>query len=145
MTVDYIKEIFLKPRVQGLAIFIFGLVCLPLFKLASAGVSVTSNYAWLTGGAMLLFYAVLNNLMVLTAAHLGKYIQESLLVFIVMLIALSLVAYAVSGKSIFEAGSYRSIYVVLVVGHLTLLAVSIFIRTVINYIKEKDKQIHGDH
>lgn len=135
----------LKPRAQGLTIFIFGLICLPLFKLASAGVAVTANYAWLTGGAMLLFYAVLNNLMVLTTEHLVKYIQESLLVFVGMMLGLGLVAYAVSGKTIFEAGSYRSIYIVLVVGHFTLLAIGIFIRTIINYIKEKDKQIHGDH
>lgn len=145
MTTESIKKLFLKPRIQGLAIFAFGLLCLPLFKLASAGISVTTNYAWLTGGAMLLFYAVLNNLLILTAENLIKYIQESMLVFIGMMLALGLVAYLVSGKGIFEAGSYRSIYIVLIVGHFTLLAVSIFIRTIINYIKEKDRQIHGDH
>ena len=101
----------------------------------------SGTFAWLVSGAMLLFYIVLNAAIAIFSVNFFKYFQQSLVAFGALVVGTALLATATSGLSIKDPShSYRTIYIVLIFGFLTLLALSFLIRSVVDFLNSKDKK-----
>lgn len=109
------------------------------------GKLISSNplFPWLASGACLLFFVVFNNLLAIFSDNFAQYAQRSMISFIAMVIFVGLAAFLVSGISIFDAAPYRTIYIVLIMAYFSLLSVSLLVRQIVDFLKEKDEKMHG--
>jgi hypothetical protein len=107
----------------------------------SGWVTEEPEFFWITSGAFLLLFSVVNTILSLGAEWYFRYLQVSVLSFLVLLIASALFATLFSGVSIFGAGTFRSIYAILLIGYFTLLAVGMFIKFIINWLA-RDEERH---
>jgi hypothetical protein len=120
------------PHRQGLVVLIAGLVFMLVGKFTAS-----PTFPWLTSGAFLLLFVVFNNGLGIFADNFGQYVQQSMPVFVGLLVGLGGLAYLISGISIYEAKSFRTIYVVLIMAYFTLLTLCLLVRQAADYLKDK--------
>jgi O-antigen ligase len=129
-----------NPIQQGVIIFICAILLMIFSKVGSK-----ADFPWLTSGAFLLFFAVANNVQSIFSEHYGRYIQQSVLTFLTLLVGLGFMAYLVSGLTIFneKIKYYRIIYMVLIMAYFTLMALCFVVRSLVDYLRIQDQRNHG--
>lgn len=132
----YIEMNVPAPRRQGIAALALGLTMM----LGGLAFARSPLFPWLVAGACLLLYTVATNLLSIFSDHFGKYFQESLVTFVVLMLALSLPAYLISGLGIRQAGTYRTIFIVLIMAFFVLAALSRLVRNGVDFLLRKDKK-----
>lgn len=132
----YIELKIPAPRWQGIVVFGF----VVLMMLGGKFIAKSPLFPWLTSGACLLLFIVFNNGASIFADHFYKYVQESMMVFIGLLLASGLLAWLISGYTIHEAEPYRTIYIILIMAYFTLCALCLLIRSVVDFLLSKDKK-----
>ena len=68
---------------------------------------------WLVSAAMILLHSIMANIQSILVADFAKYTKESIFSFLFTFIGLGALSTFFSGLSIFDANSYRTIYIVL--------------------------------
>jgi hypothetical protein len=126
------------PPVQAAFIIVISLV-----MMLGGLVFSDPTFPWVVSGAFTLLFLIFNNALGIFADNHFKYIQLSLYSFIVLITSSSLLAYAISGQTIFEEGGInRTIFVVMIMAYFAFLGLTVFIRNIADYLQKRDEQLH---
>jgi hypothetical protein len=121
---------------------ILGLVFIvDIFSVIVAGtntVGVSNRFPWLCAASFMLFFALFNAVLSASAENTGKYWGRSIYSFMGLALGAGLLAWAFSGLTIGEAGSYRWIYLVVTVGYLVFLGMIAMIKNVVNFAQREE-------
>ena len=125
-----------QPLLHAAAFVVLGSVAmLVYFLIARAGGNTPdATVFWLISGALLLLFALLNCATSIGSDKLILHVQKAFLAYGLAMVGLGGAAWLFSGVSIFEAESFRSIYMMLLVAQMTLLAIALFIRSVFAWL-----------
>jgi hypothetical protein len=128
------------PLIQ--AAVILGLVfVVDIFSVIVAGtdtVGVSNRFPWLCAASFMLFFALFNAVLSASAPNTAKYWGRSIYCFMGLAVGAGLLAWAFSGLTIGEAGSYRWIYLVVTVGYLVFLGMIALIKNVVNFAQREE-------
>lgn len=118
------------------AVFIFIL----LGAIVSSGpeTSSSSRWPWLCAASFLLLFSIFNAIMSATSKNLMKYWGRSIYSFAGLAIGSGLLAWAFSGLSIKEAGSYKWIFFVVTFGYLVFLCMIAFMKQIVEYAQKEE-------
>lgn len=112
---------------------------------ASAGLIAAADimkpgirFPWMTAASLMLCFAVFNSVSSLVSASMVKYWGRSVYAFMGLATANGLLAWAISGLSISQAGSYRWIYVVVTIGYLIFLGMMAFMRSIVEFAQREE-------
>ena len=99
---------------------------------------------WVVLCGMILFFALVNSVLSFGAADGNKYWLQSIISFAVLLVFGGLMAWAISGVPIGEAGSVKWLYFVLTFGYLVFLSIVNFIKFLVVLAKKQDSNLRGE-
>lgn len=126
------------PPVQ--AIFI---ILISLIMMIGGLIFSDPTFPWVVSGAFTLFFLIFNNALGIFAENHLKYIQFSLYSFILLITSSSILAYLISGQTIFEKGGInRTIFVVMIMAYFAFLGLTVMIRNIADYLQKRDEQLH---
>lgn len=124
--------------VLGLTIIMIGVASL----LPATPYAKTSEIMpWVVVCSMILFFSMLNSAMSFNADNGAKYWLHSMISFGTLLIIGSILAWIVTGISIYQAGSVSWIYKVLTFGYLILMSIVNLVKFLLMLSKQKDEKI----
>jgi len=75
----------------------------------------------------------------------NTYWLHSIISFVILLVVGGLMAWAISGVSINNAGSVRWIYVVFTFGYLVFLSIVNFMKFLVKLAQRQDKRMRGEN
>lgn len=101
-------------------------------------VGVSSRFPWLCAASFMLFFALFNAVLSASAVSTAKYWGRSIYSFMGLALGAGLLAWAFSGLTIGEAGSYRWIYLVVTVGYLVFLGMIAMIKNVVTFAQREE-------
>lgn len=128
------------PLLQAGGILVMVLV-VDVFSVIVSGtntVGVSSRFPWLCAASFMLFFALFNAVLSASAPNTAKYWGRSLYSFMGLALGAGLLAWAFSGLTIREAGSYQWIYLVVTVGYLVFLGMISMIKNVVNFAQREE-------
>ncbi|BDS11987.1 hypothetical protein [Aureispira anguillae] len=131
------KKNIMPPKVQAA---IFGAMIV-VGMLGAAMVAKEPLTIWMMGTSCLLLYSILNNGLSFFANDYKTYLIHSIYGFMFMLIAVIGIGTLCSGLSVFEAGGYRNILIIILIANFIFIAMIITIKGLISVIAEKDKRL----
>ncbi len=120
------------------------LIAVFLFDVAGSAVAagtedvVNNRWPWLCAASFLLFFALFNAIMSATSANLMKYWGRSIYSFLGLAIGSGLLAWAFSGLSIYQAGSYKWIFFVVTFGYLVFLSMIAVMKKVVDFAQKEE-------
>ena len=103
----------------------------------TAGVDMGARFPWTTVAAFMLFFAIFNSVFSLSAKNLNQYRLRSLFSFTLLLIIAGGTAWLVSGLSPTEAGSYKWILTVIIIGYLVFLSIVGLMKTAVEFAEKE--------
>lgn len=106
--------------------------------LGSTGVEFEQRSPWTTAAAFLLFFSALNAVMSIYTKNMDSYWTRSMLSFVGLAAASTLLAQWFSGLSMSEAGSYKWIYIVLTIGYLVFLLILTAMRKIVDFAQKEE-------
>ncbi|NJB85516.1 drug/metabolite transporter (DMT)-like permease [Lewinella marina] len=112
----------------------FGLIISGAGEEGEAG----SRFPWLTAASFMLFFALFNAVLSASAPNTAKYWGRSIYSFMGLALGAGLLAWAFSGITISDAGSYRWIYIVVSVGYLVFLGMISLIKNVVSFAQREE-------
>lgn len=118
-----------------------GVLVMNLIGIAARGtnaIDVTYKFPWMCAASFMLFFAVFNAVFSVTSKSMVKYWGRSIYAFMGLGLGAGLMAWAFSGISIGEAGSYRWIYVVVTFGYLIFLSMVTMMRSVVDFAQKEE-------
>lgn len=127
------------PILQAAIVFVAGLMITLLAKLIHiVGImDIGDRFPWLCAASFLLFFAVFNAILSLSAKDLNNYWTKSMLSFGLLAVCSGLVAWGFSNMGINEAGSYRWIFIVLTFGYLVFLSMMGFMKNIVEFAQKE--------
>ena len=139
---DYRK---FTPVRQGITILVLIIVADLITWVGSGDAGVFSGKAyWINCITFMLVYALFNSLLSLLFKDQNAYWGRSIAVYAGIAILGGLLAYAFSGMTIDEAGSFRWLYLVFTLGYLIFLAIVRTIRKIVAISQRQDKRLRGE-
>jgi len=97
-----------------------------------------AKWPWLCAASFLLFFALFNAIMSATSNNLMKYWGRSMYSFIGLAVGSGLLAWAFSGLSIGNAGSYKWIFFVVTFGYLVFLSMIAFMKQIVEFAQKEE-------
>lgn len=139
----FIDNQFGKGKIPSPIAQVLGIFGVALLMMLAGGFSGSANWSWMVAGAMLMFFALINSVLSIFAAQRMRYYQFSLYGTMFLFIALGGLAQLISGQSIFEgAADNRSIFIVLLLAYFSLMGLAFMLRSLADFMKAKDEEIH---
>ncbi len=99
---------------------------------------VSNRWPWLCAASFLLFFALFNAIMSATSKNLMKYWGRSIYSFLGLAVGAGLLAWAFSGLSIGQAGSYKWIFFVVTFGYLVFLSMVGFMKQIVEFAQKEE-------
>ncbi|MEM9885921.1 MAG: hypothetical protein AAF849_08515 [Bacteroidota bacterium] len=99
---------------------------------------VGDRFPWLCAASFLFMFAIFNSISSLAIKESNQYWGRAIMSFMGLAASSGLVAYLFSGLSIWEAGSYSWIYVVLSIGYLIFLGMMSFMKSVVRFAQKEE-------
>lgn len=129
-----------KPLIQAATIIasVFVVNIGSLLVIATDLISVTNRFPWLNAASFMLFFAVLNSIYSITAKSVPHYWGISMYSFMIVAGVSGLQAWAFSGISIVDAGSYMWIYAVVTFGYLVFLTIMAVLKKVVGFAEKEE-------
>ncbi len=121
----------------GALVAVFVFILLGSLVAAATDDFVTPKWPWLCSASFLLFFALFNAIMSATSENLMKYWGRSIYSFLGLAVGSGLLAWAFSGLSIGEAGSYKWIYFVVTFGYLVFLSMVAFMKQIVEFAQKE--------
>ncbi|MEN0045914.1 MAG: hypothetical protein AAF806_02530 [Bacteroidota bacterium] len=139
-TDDQFLERVCNPIFQAILMFSAGLVVTLIAKALGAAevTEVGERFPWLCAASFMLMFAIFNSISSLAVKETNRYWGRAIMSFMGLAAASGLLAYLFSGLSIWEAGSYSWIYVVLSIGYLIFLGMMSFIKSVVSFAQKEE-------
>lgn len=125
------------PKIQAVMVVGASLV----FMLISKLVFDDPLKIWLVSAAMILLHSIMANIQSILVADFAKYTKESIFSFLLTFIVLGGLSTFFSGLSIFDANSYRTIYIVLLVTFFLFFGIILVIKSFLSFLKQKDDKL----
>ncbi len=128
------------PEVQAV-ISLSGVLILSLggVLLQAAGVmDVHERFPWMAAGAFMLFFAMFNALLSLTAEDMNKYWGRSTFCYVLLVLISGGLAYLFSGLSINEAGTFKWIFFVVSFGYFIFLSLIRLVKKIVEYAQKEE-------
>jgi hypothetical protein len=122
----------------GTLVAVFVSIILGSIVAAATDDFVTPKWPWLCAASFMLFFALFNSIMSATSENLMKYWGRSIYSFLGLAVASGLLAWAFSGLSIGEAGSYKWIYFVVTFGYLVFLSMIAFMKQIVEFAQKEE-------
>ncbi|MFZ1703059.1 MAG: hypothetical protein WAT79_01870 [Saprospiraceae bacterium] len=128
------------PFHQAGFVFLIALLFMGMSTLFPMSPNVKTSVAmpWTIAAAMILFFALANSVMALFAKDGQKYWLYSIISYVLLFIALSLVAWWVSGVPMDEAKSIKWVLTVFTFGYLVLLSIVNLIKFIVWLAEKSD-------
>jgi len=139
-TDDQFMERIYNPIFQAILMFAGGLIVTVIAKAVSAAgiTEIGERFPWLSAASFMLMFAIFNSISSLAVKETNQYWGRAIMSFMGLAAASGLFAYLFSGLSIWEAGSYSWIYVVLSIGYLIFLGMMSFIKSVVSFAQKEE-------
>lgn len=119
----------------GLLIILLGLACEALGIM-----SLNADFPWAIMASMNLFYVMFAAVMLVISEHFLKTWGKTFYSFIGFLIVSVLVAWLFSGVSIYATGTFKTIYIVIILTFLLLMGISVAIKAVVRGTEKLDEK-----
>ena len=129
-----------NPIIQAL-ITIGGIILVILgSKLVAATgiIEVSERFPWMTAASFLLCFALFNSVFSVSAESMLKYWSRSIYSFMGLAFISGFLAYLFSSKTLYEAGSYWWIYIVVSIGYLVFIAMMAFMRKMVEFAQREE-------
>lgn len=141
-----IVEYRISPFLQVAGVLVLMLVITGITSLIPAPrySSTAHIMPWVVLCGMILFFALANSILGFSATEPNKYWFQSILSFAFLLVVGGLIAWAISGVSIFKAGSVRWLYIVMTFGYLVFLSIVNLIKFFVHLAQRHDKRLRGE-
>lgn len=124
----------------GILVFSILLWIPVLIKLSN----MESYHYWTVSASFALLYGVGNSVLSLGAIDQNRYWTRSILGYALVVAIGGCMAYLFSGLSIFEAKSYRWIYIVFTFGYLLFLSIVRIMRRIMEMVEKQDRRLRGE-
>lgn len=98
-----------------------------------------ATFAYTTAGAFMLLYSVGSSAYTLVADRYLYHAQLAFMYFLAVMLLLGIMAYLLSGIPLSEAQGYRTAFIILIIGEVVLLAIGIFMRSVILWLQREER------
>ncbi len=124
--------------------------CLSMFVLISTSgmalgwLNIMETYIlfpWMIAAAMLLYYSFYTGVSLMVSKKALHHWSRSIYGFGGYVIASGLLAWALSGHSIYEAATYRSIFIILSLSFFVFLGIGTSVKAVVTFTQNKDRQM----
>ena len=129
-----------NPLLQAVLLFGLNLLVTTIQKLLEWSTLLVSNnhFPWLSAASFLFMFALMNSLTMLTIKEQNKYYSQSITSFVGLAVILALTAYLFSGLSIWDAGSYSWIYIVLTIGYAIIFGIISLMKNVVDFAQREE-------
>jgi hypothetical protein len=107
-------------------------------------VELGDHQPWTVAASMVLMFAVTNSVLSLGADDINKYWNKSIYSYIALVVIGGLMAWLFSGLSLYEAKSFKWIYIVFTFGYLAFLSIVTFMRKIVIIAQREDKRLRGE-
>jgi hypothetical protein len=97
-----------------------------------------NRFPWLAVTAFMLFFAIFNAVFSVASKELFKYWSRSIYAYMGLAGLGGLIAWGLSGLSIWEAGSYSWMYIVVTVGYLVFISMITMMRKVVEFAQREE-------
>ncbi|NBC04943.1 MAG: hypothetical protein GVY20_14760 [Bacteroidetes bacterium] len=101
-------------------------------------------FPWMIAAAMLLYYSFFTAIILMVTSHSGRDWGRAIYGFMGYVIISGLYAWLLSGKSIYEAQTYQSIYVVLTMAFFVFLAIGTTVKFIVDFTQRRDAAMRND-
>ncbi len=101
-------------------------------------VASVERFPWLSSASFLLLFAVFNSIISLLESDTNKYWGRSMTSFMLVAVIGGGIAYLFSGLTIWEAGSYSWIFVVVTIGYLVFLGMMVMIKNIVAFAQREE-------
>jgi len=108
------------------------------------GFEFEATFPWLVSCALLLFFALANAVLSLSANSPNTYWWKSILSYVVLAGTGILLATFFSGLTMYEAGAIKWLYFVISFGYLCFISIVNMMKTVVNIAIKQDKRLRGE-
>ncbi|MEM1326409.1 MAG: hypothetical protein AAGI23_10665 [Bacteroidota bacterium] len=138
---DQFMQRLYNPIFQAGLMLVAGIIVTSVAKLVEISniTEVGDRFPWLSAAAFLFMFAIFNSMSSLAVKDdSNSYWGRAIGSFVGLAAVSGLVAYLFSGLSIWEAGSYSWIYVVLAVGYLIFLGMMSFMKAVVQFAQREE-------
>ena len=102
------------------------------------------NFSWTIAAAFTLLFGVANSILSLAASDQNKYWMNSIFSYLVVVIIGGSMAWLFSGQTIYEAKSFRWIYIVFTFGYLLFLSMTRVMRKIVQIAQKQDARLRGE-
>lgn len=138
------KEI--NPLLQAGVILAISITIVLIGKLLSLDVEgkFGTIFPWSMSASFLLFYVIFNSAFSFSYNDQNKYWMLSIVGFIGLVLIGGYLSYFLSGMSIGEAKSMKSIYIIFTIGYIVLLTIVRSMRSILQIVLKQDKRLRGE-
>ncbi len=135
----------ISPFIQAVFVLVLILVFHIIGKIAnSLGFAFEDTYPWLVSCAMLLFFALFNAILSLSASNPNTYWWKSIVSFLAVAGIGAVLATWFSGLSMQEAGAIKWLYFVISFGYLCFISIVNLMKKFVNIAIKQDKRLRGE-
>ena len=97
-------------------------------------------YPWMISAAIILFYALFCSLLLFKTKKLIWYWSRSIYGLIGLVMLNALFAYFLSGTSIYQAESYRTVFIILIIAFIVFMTIVSSVKKVVEYTVMRDRK-----
>ena len=128
-----------SPFSQAAVVAGFSAFCIIVSKLVEvSGVEVEANFAWLLASTFIMFFALFNSVISLSAKDSEVYYRKSLLSFAGLMGITGALAWFCSGNSLGNAETYQWIFIVLGVVYVVFLSMMGFMKRIVEFAQREE-------
>ena len=97
-------------------------------------------FPWMIAAAMLLYYSVFTGVSLMVVTNTAQTWGRAVYGFMGYVILSGGYAWALSGKSIFEASTYKGIYLILTFSFFIFLSIGTSVKGIVSFTEKRDRQ-----
>lgn len=127
---------FLQAAVAGGGMLLLVLITLP-FEMGGSG-GFGERLPWIIATAFMLLFALFNSIFCLASTHSTRYWNQSVISYVLLASLGALLAWGVSGLSIFEAGSFRWLFFVVSFSYLVFISIVNLMRIIVAFAMKEE-------
>lgn len=101
-------------------------------------------FPWSMSASFLLLYVIFNSALSFSYDDQNKYWMYSIFSFAGLMLIGGYISFLLSGLSIFEAKSMRTIYIIFTIGYIVLLTIVRSMRGILQIVLKQDKKLRGE-
>jgi len=136
----------IAPWRQAIATIIAMIAVMILFFLPSKlGLFEVDDYfPWTVAAGLTLLFGIANSVLSLASDDLNTYWGRSIISYMIVMVVGGLIAWILSGMTVYEAKSFRSLYVVFTFVYLVFLCITRAIRKIVKIAIKQDAKLRGE-